>query len=236
MTLPIKNILVEDLLDAKSLRTENTITVTSASTLSLTAASPLVQSFTGSTNGQILKLPNATTLQVGHHFWCYNVSSVAVEFQDFDGNTLVNSIPSDRVFFILRDNGTTAGAWDKVIGTAAGLASVSPTLAFFNGNGNVGRYLEIFPREDSLSAPLIVPANSAIVALTLGVNSETTGTVGIFEMADLVTPVVTISLVAEIEKVNLNLFAPLNQGDALAIRITAGSMQKPRIAMYLSGI
>lgn len=95
----------------RGLRTKHDVIVTSASTLNLVGGSAMVQDFTGNTSGQIVKLPNATTLMPGHRFEIWNQSSVTVLVQDNSGALLLISVPQQTATFVLKDNSTAAGIW-----------------------------------------------------------------------------------------------------------------------------
>jgi len=109
-----------------------------------------------------------------------------------------------------------------------------PFIASYGGNANVGRYLELFPGLDSLAAPFIVPENSIIKTVTLGNTAISTGTVGFFKSTNLVTPVFSLSLTAQISNVFSSLSYAFNQGDKVSIRITAGSLKKPYMRVWVN--
>jgi len=111
MPLIIDNVTVEGLVDHKSLRTQVLATVSSASTLSLTVASEMIQVITGSTSGQIVKLPDATTLTVGYRYEIWNATSVNVTVNDNSSATLLLLAPNERATFILQTATPAAGVW-----------------------------------------------------------------------------------------------------------------------------
>jgi hypothetical protein len=105
------NATVEGLLDTKSFRTQAVVQATSASTLALTSASEHVAIFTGVTVGQIVSLPSALTLQVGHQFRIYNNSTQIVTLNNFSAVLLTSITPHYSVYLTLQDNLTAAGVW-----------------------------------------------------------------------------------------------------------------------------
>jgi len=111
MSHVINSQIVEGLLDAKSLRTQAAVTATVASTLQLTADSEYVQILTGNTAGQVVRLPDATTLQIGHRYEIANVASVTVALQNNAGNPLVTLQPFQKTTFILQANPGAGGTW-----------------------------------------------------------------------------------------------------------------------------
>ena len=126
-------------------------------------------------------------------------------------------------------------AIEEVLHLALG-SSVSAFIASYGGNANVGRYLEIFPSISSDVAGLLVPITEmSIKVITLGAISTATATVGIFKKSDLVTPIHSISLTAQdrISEIGLNVM--LSQGDEVVVRVTAGSMNKPFMRIWIAG-
>jgi len=85
----------------------------SGTTITLTAASTPVYSVTGS-GGQVIQLPNATTLANGAIFsFNNNQSSGAITVNNASA-TLIASIPSGGyVTVVLLSNATSAGSWDR---------------------------------------------------------------------------------------------------------------------------
>lgn len=100
------------MLITRGLSPELTTTVTSNSTLQLTRFDTHTQIFTGSTAGQILELPNATTFtKTGHIYDVWNFSSVNVTIKDFGNNTLAVIKPNGHTVIVLRDISTSSGLW-----------------------------------------------------------------------------------------------------------------------------
>ena len=85
----------------------------SGTTITLTAASTPVYSITGS-GGQVIQLPNATTLPSGTIFsFNNNQSSGAITVNNASG-TLIVSVPSGGyTTIVLLSNATSAGSWDR---------------------------------------------------------------------------------------------------------------------------
>ena len=85
----------------------------SGTLITLTVASTPVYLISGS-GGQIIKLPDATTLQLGTIFSFNNNQSSGAITVNNNSNTLVASVPSGAyVTVVLIANGTTAGTWDR---------------------------------------------------------------------------------------------------------------------------
>jgi hypothetical protein len=85
----------------------------SGTTITLTASSNRRYTLTGS-GGQVITLPNATTLQAGNiYYFDNNQSSGAITVNNNSG-TLVVSVPSGGyVSVYLLDNSIAAGSWDR---------------------------------------------------------------------------------------------------------------------------
>ena len=114
----------------------------SGSTITLTVASTPVYSVTGS-GGQVIQLPNATTLSSGTIFsFNNNQSSGAITVNNNSG-TSVASVPSGAyVTVVLLSNATAAGSWDRHDQTPSNTSWSTNTLdypgsitnATWNGN------------------------------------------------------------------------------------------------------
>lgn len=103
---------VVDNLELKRKVEEITSTATSAGTITMTTASTGTQIFTGTTAGQILKLPDATTLLVGAIYEIRNTANKTIALQDNAAGALV-TIPftTGITTAILTANGSAAGTW-----------------------------------------------------------------------------------------------------------------------------
>jgi hypothetical protein len=85
----------------------------SGTLITLTTSTASRYAITGS-GGQIIKLPNATTLPNGAQFFFDNNQSSGAITINNNSNTLVASIPSGGFTqLILLDNSTAAGSWDR---------------------------------------------------------------------------------------------------------------------------
>lgn len=85
---------------------------TANTTTTLTSASAGNVIFTGTTAGQIVRLPDATTLVVGAYYEIRNNASVTIAVQDNAGGAL-DTIPAgtgNSICYLLA-NGTAAGTW-----------------------------------------------------------------------------------------------------------------------------
>jgi hypothetical protein len=111
---------VEGLLELNVLSSVPTVTATAAGTLTLTAASTAQQILTGSTAGQNVKLPDATTLRIGWTYYIWNSSTQNVVVQNSDATTLLTLLPGNSVHLVLRVATPANGTWDSKIGHVRG--------------------------------------------------------------------------------------------------------------------
>jgi hypothetical protein len=102
----------------------------SGTTITLTAASTPVYSITGS-GGQVIQLPNATTLPSGTIFsFNNNQSSGAITVNNASA-TLVVSVPSGGyTTVVLLSNATSAGTWDRHDQTPSNVSWSTNTLDY----------------------------------------------------------------------------------------------------------
>lgn len=116
MTQYIDSQVVEGLLTHKSWNANILATTVASGTLALVAGSETTQVFTGGTAGQILKLPDATTLtQVGQRYTLINDSSQNLTVNDNASGLLFLLGATQRAFLVCTNVGTAAGAWSWYI-------------------------------------------------------------------------------------------------------------------------
>ena len=91
----------------------STTTAASGTTITLTASSTPVYVITGS-GGQVIQLPNATTLPNGAIFSFNNNQSSGAITVNNNSSTLIASVPSGGyTTIVLLSNSTAAGSWDR---------------------------------------------------------------------------------------------------------------------------
>lgn len=228
---------VEDQISQYRERYVPLLLTTAASTRQLTSADPSLILINGTTAGYIVVLPNATTLENGYNLIIHNESTKAVAIQYFGGTSYLSLTAGGRLCLFLKDNTTTAGLWVRAIMSSSPFTGTSPVFGSYNGNGGVGRYLEVFPGQGTDTAPFYVPTNAYIVAFEYSTVATSTSTLGVFKTTDLVNPIYTISLSSALNVFGTNLTIPLTVGDQISFRVTAatGTVSKPRCAMYFTG-
>lgn len=117
--------------------TELQTIVSASQTTQLVSTDPFVCVITGSTLGQIIRLPDATTLRNGHQFWILNESSVAVTMQNYGGTVPIVVAANSNAKRILLDNSTQAGVWNVSL-SASWLTGKLRDPRQFKMNGTVG--------------------------------------------------------------------------------------------------
>lgn len=120
----IDNIKIEQLGDLTSVRYDPTILTVSNTITSLTSLSPYVHIFIGSTTGQRINLPDATTLQAGHAFRFWNKATTEIDIRNASGVLLSTISQDDKVEITIRDVSTIDGIWIFETTSAASLALV----------------------------------------------------------------------------------------------------------------
>jgi len=96
-----------------NLYSRTTVTAASATPVTLTVTSPFNNIVTGS-GGQVIQLPDATTLTVGTAFQFNNNQSSGAITVNNNSGTLIVSVPSGGLVVVtLLTNGTAAGTWDR---------------------------------------------------------------------------------------------------------------------------
>ena len=87
------------------------VNTVAASTLTLTAASNEGQIFTGTTGGQIVQLPDATTLAIGKTYSFINKSDPLIRINDGAGAFETILLPTKQAEVTLIDNTSAGGVW-----------------------------------------------------------------------------------------------------------------------------
>ena len=111
MTHIIDNITSEQMAALTAFRLTGVSQALSASTLTLSLNSNCTQIFTGATTGQIVKLPDATGLQLGHQYELQNAGTASLVVQDGSATAIVTLSGSSTSYLTLLANSTIAGLW-----------------------------------------------------------------------------------------------------------------------------
>ena len=170
---------------------------TAAGTTNLTAASPHLQQFTGTTTQNVI-LPNATTLSVGHAFTVTNRSTGAVTLKASGGSTLQVMVGDSQATARLLDNSVAAGTWDVSYGITAAAPATSGT-GILKGDGSGGTatatagtdYAGIGTTQ-TLTATRVNPRTVSVAqSATPAVNVDTTDVAVITGLAQAITSMST---------------------------------------------
>lgn len=229
------NIIVEGLANTKGFRTQAQILSTVSGTLSLTASSEMVVIFTGTTSGQIVKLPDATTIQEGHRYEIFNKSSNVITIQDGAGAGIFNLSSGSSVLFVLQVPGTIAGVWARNAYSSSPFSGTAVITCGYSGNAVATRYLEFVSGNSSDNCPFVAITAYTIVGLSIGGTSASTCTVSLFKNGNFTTPIASLSTVANNNQYTATLNVPLAASDLLTVAITSGSIGKPFVNVYLLG-
>lgn len=207
------------------------VTVTSNSTLTLTASSRLFHVFTGTTAGQILKLPDATTLMVAHKYEVWNTSSKTVTVKDNASSTIFSLAAYQKTWLVLQVNTTTAGTWLIEANFLGGTGGGNGTIPFgFDGNASTGRWLESLTNVASNTTGYTIAGSKTIRALSVASSASATFTVTLFKNGVALD---TISCSAQIRNSKQNLNHALVDLNYLSAQVTAGSCSRPVFVVWL---
>lgn len=207
------------------------VLATSASTLTLTAASRLLYIFTGTVSGQNFKLPNATTLNIGWRYEIWNTSNQTITIKNTAGTAIFALAASQKTWIALQDNSSSNGTWLFEANFLGGTGGGNGVIGFgFDGNASPTRWLEGFTNVPTNITPHIVAGSKAIRAISFGTSANTTSTATIYKNGVALD---TIATTGNKKVVKLNLNHLLVNLDELSCAITAGSCTRPVVLLWL---
>jgi hypothetical protein len=213
--------------------TTGIVQATTNSTLTLTASSALTMIFTGTTAGQIVKLPNATTLNKHWRYEIWNTSNQTVTIQNNAGTALFAMAASQKTWALLQDNATSNGTWLFEANFLGGTGSGSGPMTFgFDGSATSGRWLETSTNIASNLTPYTFPGSKTIRAIAFGgvIPTTYTATATIFKNG---VSLDTITLTAQNRNTKLNLSHSLVNLDYINVQVTSGSVTRPVVTLWL---
>lgn len=107
--------------------------------LTLANYSSNIQVFNGTTAGQIVDLPDATTLPQSFRYEFWNTSTQSISIRDFGSNVIITVGPGELAFLVLNSNISANGVWNKIsITPPTGVSYGSPvTIGTANNAGSV---------------------------------------------------------------------------------------------------
>lgn len=213
---------------------ELTTHLTSASTISLTAASALNHVFTGSTSGQIINLGDARNYAVGQEWWLYNDSSAFITAHYSDSTVLYSIPPNIKVKLLLTNNATANGTWSINI-MRSGSSSGGLLMAMFsstaNSVGNAFLDTENIGASDTLPAVAPISQNITLLSFTSG-GATPSGNIEIRVNTTVGAAAATVTLAGtQTQVASINI--PVVAGDKINCKISGGSgVAKPLVKLY----
>lgn len=207
------------------------VQATAASTLTLTAASRLLFMFTGTIANQIVQLPVATTLNIGHKYEVWNTSTQSIVIQNGAVASIFVLAAYQKTWVTLQDNSTAAGVWLIEANFLGGTGGGNGCLNFgYNGTANNNRWLEVIGNNPSNGTPFIIAGPKAIRAFSIGTDVTSTTTITLFKNGVAVD---SISIVAAKKNTKLNLNIILLDKDELSAQVTSGTISRPIFTLWL---
>lgn len=237
-TTGLKHIQQESVHRDVSLMTALTTQATANSTLSLTASSRLVYVFTGTTAGQIVRLPSGLTITQGHRFQFWNISTQSIIIQDGAGNVLSTLLANRRLEKVLTASGTAAGTWvsdaDIFNGVADSLSRFSASCGF-DGNASNGRYLEFNSNVDSNQSGFLLPRRTLLKELALATQTTTTITFAVYKFSGVTETLVTTLVLPAASRIVFatGLSITFLAGEEIRVKCTAGAASRPLLTLFM---
>ena len=122
-----------------------TTQVLTASTLYLTPISSSLQYFTGGTPGQVVRLPDATSLSPGLFYQVVNRGTSSISVLDGSGGSLTTVYPYSIAEIFLQITGSIAGTWVITVFSQGAVPIIkSGTISAVSFTGNPKRYTVSF--------------------------------------------------------------------------------------------
>ena len=237
-TTGLKHIQQESVPRDTSLITALTAQATANSTLTLTASSRLVYIFTGTTAGQIVRLPSGLTITAGHRIQFWNTSTQSITVQNNAGGAIATLLPSRRLEMVLQAAGTQAGTWisdaNIFTGVADSLSRFSASCGF-DGNASNGRYLEFNSNVDSNQSGFVLPRSALLKEIALATQTTTTITFTVYKFASGVETALTTLVLPAASRVvsttGLNIQYLTNE--EIRVKCTAGAASRPLFTLFM---
>lgn len=225
----------EGLPRASALNTASQAVTTTNSTLTCTASSRLLTFFTGTVAGQIVKLPDATTLNTGHRFEFCNESTQVISIRNNGNSVLVPLQRGQKVVTLLENNSTANGDWCFTLSTNFGVIT-GPTIAIGHGStAGPGKWLEN-EGVPTNNGPIVVAGSRVLTALSASTQVNGTVTFTVFlNGAALETLTLTNPNPGNgfIQASKLNLSYLLTDLDKLSVQVTSGTAYGPLFILWL---
>ena len=213
-----------------------TAVTTSASTLTLDLFSSGIQTFSGTVAGQIVNLGDATGyLNSGHFFILINKSSNSISLRNNAGVELRILRKNDSIIAVLEDNSTSNGVWDFLAFSIESF-SAPPFLMGRSGNAPQGTWLQNETVPTNLVGVPIFVDEGYIARVAVFNEGANTFTIEVYEHDGVTfTLLHTVTMTAQVSKIEQNLNIPVTYGKGLAALISSGSAKNVKVALSLRG-
>jgi hypothetical protein len=199
-------------------------------TITLDASSRLIWVFTGTTAGQILKLGDARTYNIGQKYEMWNVSNQLIQLNDGAGNPIFICSAFQKTWATLQDNSTQAGIWLIEANFMGNGGGGNGCVNFgYNGTANQNRWLEVISNNPTNLSPFVVAGYKTIRAFSMACQGNATGTVTLFKNGAAIG---SISLSNTYKGTLLNLNLILVDGDELSAQVTLGTFSRPNFVVW----
>ena len=246
MALNASNVTVEQQLAYSGMVSTPTATTVSNSTITLTATSNSAQFLSGTTAGQIFRLPSGTAISAGTIYRFWNASSTSVAIQNNAGTALVSIAAGNILEIILRVAGTTAGTWSWAVsatGGANGGPGITPPIFFARGGAvSTGTYLLTMGFVTSSTVGAVTPGSNYVTKIAVSSSANVTGATVTLQLqqrtalnsfSDITGATVTVTS-GNYRNVNV-LPTPVAIGPdiELSCYVTSGVIQQPLLFVYL---
>jgi len=233
----VKHLQQESVPRDTSLNTVIQLLTVANNTLTLTVSSRSVYILDGSVAGQIIKLPDATTLTPGHRFQFWNKSTAPVTINDFSSGLIVSLSPNRRLECVLESKPNAAGVWVTDANIFTGVAdsqSRFATTCGFDGTASSGRYLEFSSNVGSNISGFVVPRTLLLKELSFAIQTNSAVTFTVYKFTTVKTVLTTISTTAGQRKVSVTgLNITLLQNEELRVKCSAGSGARPVFGIFM---
>lgn len=233
----LKHIQQESVPRDTSLNTTIELLTVANNTLTLSVNSRSVYILSGAVSGQIIKLPDALTLTVGHRFQFWNKSSVPVTIKDFLSGLIISLNPNRRLECVLESKGTAAGVWTSDANIFTGVAdsqSRFATTCGFDGSASTGRYLEFSSNVDSNQSGFVIPRTLLIKELSFAIQTASAVTFQVIRFTTVETVLTTINTIAgqrktQVTGLNITMLA----GEEIRVKCSAGTGSRTVFAIFM---
>jgi hypothetical protein len=102
----------------------------------------------------------------------------------------------------------------------------------YNGNAGVGKYMDRSTGTSTSEDPFTLPEASFIRYITVQTSADSTGTIALYKMTDLVNPLLSMSITA-IRYAKFSFSQYFAADEQFALKVTSGSFAKPLVTIWI---